>query len=297
MKRFHSWHGMIMLVVAVLIIGTARPTDAAQHYTAVELYGNGEAFDINERDEIAGRADDYAALWKNGGMTLLDRRRSEARGINKQGEIVGVTYDDLGQPYAALWSKHEAVALAGDWRGWSDAMDLNDRGQIVGNLYDDDLGLPILWKNRKLTVLSGGLAFARGINKQGAIVGVVYNELSRPQPALWEKGKLTILDGGWGIANDINDRGQIVGMVFDERWNALPARWENGEMILLPGAWGDAQSINAQGQIVGWVVDQPVMWEQDHMITLSSGWGVARGINDRGYIVGQANGKAMLWLP
>jgi uncharacterized membrane protein len=297
MKRFHSWLGMIMLVVAVLIIGTARPSEAAQSYTAVALYANGEAFDINERDEIVGRADDSAALWKHGVMTRLDRRRSEARGINTQGQIVGVTYDDLGQPYAALWSKREAVALAGDWSGWSDALDLNDRGQIVGNLHDDDLGLPIVWKNRKMTILPGGRAFAQGINTQGQIVGVVYNELHHPRPALWEKGKLTILEGGWGIASDINDRGQIVGMVFDERWNALPARWENGAMILLPGAWGAAQRINTQGQIVGWVGDQPVMWEQDQLITLSRGWGIARGINDHGYIVGQANGKAMLWLP
>jgi probable HAF family extracellular repeat protein len=99
-----------------------------------------EASGINDGGQVVGGLwPNYrAVMWRNGRVTAVAGRGSEARAINNLGQIVGSIsiYSkgglDVLAEYPCLWEKGKLTRLAGLGGKLSAAHDLNDRGQIVG---------------------------------------------------------------------------------------------------------------------------------------------------------------------
>jgi probable HAF family extracellular repeat protein len=111
-----------------------------------------------------------------------------------------------------------------------------------------------------LDVPGASVTAPRGINSQGNVVGLWYNN-SNGQSAiiqgfLWKDGTYTTIDvpGGFGgtFASGINDQGEIVGGYYDGKEHGFLYRDGVFTAIDFPGAvQTDAYGINQQGDIVG----------------------------------------------
>lgn len=104
-------------------------------------YRSSHAFAINNNGQIVGESNGQGFFFIEGKMTALAMpegyTRCAARGINNQGEIVGMA-EKPGQAHACLWSKSRAIDLnetIPSASGWElvYANDINDSGQIIGS--------------------------------------------------------------------------------------------------------------------------------------------------------------------
>lgn len=86
----------------------------------------------------------HAFIWKDGVMTDLGSLSaaygSNARGINKLNQVVGISQDDLGTDRPFLWQSgvmSDLNSMIDPSSGWalSNAISINDQGEIVGSGY------------------------------------------------------------------------------------------------------------------------------------------------------------------
>lgn len=100
----------------------------------VPIAGDGsEATAINAEGEIAGTAQSRAFRYKDGTVTplgTLGGNRSQAKGINDRGAMVGMATDANGQPLSFLYDQSMSALPA---PGYSSAIAINNRGQVVGS--------------------------------------------------------------------------------------------------------------------------------------------------------------------
>jgi len=134
---------------------------------------------------------------------------------------------------------------------------MNNQRRSVGFCGDD----PATWYRGEQTILpstDGVYAYARGLNDNGSIVGVLGYSLSDNSAAavLWSRGELTVVDPlGW--ATNINNRGDVVGALGENGSDEnplTPVWWDkhgDGPVELTPGDVGVARAINDSGTIVG----------------------------------------------
>lgn len=168
-------------------------------------YGNSQAVDINDTEQIAGwtvsisyswnssSTDLYTPwIWQSGTITNLPSLSSGlthngnvggslTTAINASGDIVGYSYDYSGRSHACLW--HDGVIT--------------------------DLGLlcPCLDNSA-----------AMDINSAGQIAGYYFDSSGNQHACIWQDGAM--IDLGYGSALAINDRGQIIGS--DRIWQPVP---------------------------------------------------------------------------
>ena len=161
----------------------------------------------------------HAFLAKNGVVTdlgtLPGASSSYASGINKNGDVVGYSYDANNQPRAVLWRNGSLVDL-GVLPGATSSVanSVNDQGVVVGS----SGGRLFTWKDGLMTDLgkysADTVASARTINNNNEITGYAnipgtYTYYSFK----WSQGAFTTLDpviqNGKCSAGDINDVGQI----------------------------------------------------------------------------------------
>jgi len=153
----------------------------------------GDAFAINDNDEIVGRwqrtrsswYDSVAFHWANGQMTQLPdlgvrNGLSFAYDINNAGHIVGQAEHPAGNQRAVLWRDGGVVDLgASPGQSESSAYGINDAGQIVGSdVMPDGYASAFLWQSGRLFSLHhfGESTYAEDINDFGVAVGhVVYS--------------------------------------------------------------------------------------------------------------------------
>jgi len=236
--------------------------------------------------------------------------RGQAWGINNQGTIVGVVFDNISaQPvyWASTASNPNPLSkLVSATQGQANG--INNQGTIVGSNTLDDDDVPVYWSSttasspNTLPLRPGYIAGeAFDINNQGTIVG--YNTVdSNTVPVYWSSiaatapSELLGLAGATeGQATGINNQGNIVGVNKVENVS-VPVYWSSvtstpSRLLLLPGATlGFARDINNQGNIVGFMgvenVVVPVYWSSAAsppiQMSLLPGdtLGFANGIND-----------------
>lgn len=275
------------------------------------LGGASEAFAISENGKVAGMytpgAYEQAFLWEDGvmqGLGTLGGARSQARGVNDAGQVVGYSLKSSGYNHAFLWQNGTMIDL-GTLSGGeiSMAFAINNAGQVVGQ--SDTAAYKwhaFRWSGgmADLGALGGGHSFGYGINESGAAVGAstigVLPDIT-DHATRWSGGMQDLGTGGWANsrAYGMNDNGQVVGRVATgSEWNAF--RYDGG-MQSLGGNQSTAWDINNDGLIVGESDGQAILWENGQMKNLNSlidpalGWTLqsARGINEKGQIVGKGS--------
>jgi uncharacterized repeat protein (TIGR01451 family) len=263
---------------------------------------------------LSARAATYA-VWDLG---TLGGTRSEARGINNLGQIVGYTYNATNSSRAFLWQNSAMSDL-----GAGAAFGISDAGHVV---LVDGAGNYFRWQGGSSTRL-GALTNAHKleaykVNAAGTVAGLSGTRLDPPglyveRAVSWTGATPTVLgssDSLYSRAWNISDSGMIVGQQqvivgSDTRVHA----WVFGGAgdINTLTAWKNstARAVNDAGQVAGFVFNHPLLldatpfiWDAAGGMRLlgSSGYSFAQAlsINSSGTAVGCAgpSGSAVMWL-
>jgi probable HAF family extracellular repeat protein len=245
------FHSFALKDGVVTDLGALSPGD--QNCTnAQAVNARGEVVGVSENgliDPITGLIEDRAVLWKNGKVNdlgTLGGPHSVAFGINNRSQIVGLSLNDVPDPFSILDVLAYGTANGTQTRGF-----LWDRGHM------QDLG-----------TLGGPDAFAQFINQRGQVTGASFTN-STPNattgiptldPFLWENGTMTdlgTLGGTNGSPSALNNTGQVIGvsnLAGDQ--TSDPFLWEKGNLIDLATTTIGAtvvtvNAINDAGEIVG----------------------------------------------
>lgn len=310
--------GLLLLLVSTNA-GYTMP-----QYTITDL---GEAWGwfarINDSGQVVlttGR--EYVVLYDKGTFTniggLSGSSDSKSYGINKSGQITGVSHYSVGGfDRAFIYDNGTMIDLGTLGGSNSTAYGMNNLGQVVGSSSVASApygGYAFLYNNGSMTnlgSLSGnGESCALDINDNGQVVGWSSVTGSAFQRAfLYDNGTmidLGTLGEGQSRAYAINNTGQIVGTVSvfisgEHKNHAM--LYANGVMTdlgTLGGALSSANDINDSGQIVGaatitdgnvyhgFIYQNGIMTDLNSLIDPSLGWYIqyAQAINNSGQIVG-----------
>jgi probable HAF family extracellular repeat protein len=240
-------------------------------------------------------------------------RRSEARGINTGGDVVG--WCEVPGP---LYAIPRAVA----WRGGqigdlgtlgglvSEAWGINADGVIVGESYTPgNVGIhAVVWRDGVIADLGTLVGFgdvfgsmAYGIDPVGRIVGRSMTGARVYHAVMWEGGSITdlgTLGGATSVAYAISPSGTVVGSSETEFGATHAFLWRGGTMTdlgTLGGTRSVAYAINPAGDVVGSSTtssgeEHATLWPKGGGVvdlgTLGRAKSVATGINPAGQIVG-----------
>ena len=235
--------------------------------------GSSAAFWINSSGWITGNSENgetdpvipglpevRAVLWKSGhirDLGTLGGSTSFSQAINDQGQITGLTLNDVSDPFSYYYQFLFCLpfqicpANATETRGF---------------VWDEKDGM------RDIGTLGGPDAFPSLINRRGQVAGFSYvNSVPNPttglptyHPFLWEKGKGMKDLGSFGgtqtaSVNGLNDRGEVVGglLLPGDQINH-PFLWDGKKLIDLTVppfggdiADGEAMWVNNAGDVVG----------------------------------------------
>jgi probable HAF family extracellular repeat protein len=218
------------------------------------------AFGINDLGQIVGIYQDsggwHGYLWTHGRFVTIDLpnpgpSRTEPRGINRSGQIVGYRADNI--PYSGSYSglRHFLLEADGSVTTHPDPFGIrpeyygiNDRGEIVGEVFPIGNATSFLRAFGTETEVLG-VHVAYGINNRGQIVGVGHSEDPRVSDGLVYTPPSLIGDVS-GIASPDNTRIPLSSVIVDNNlttWTLGP-----GEEILHDGA----QVVGAYGSQILW---------------------------------------------
>lgn len=303
MKDRSSWRAGIV-VAGFVFAGMAQSAPQTYHVNIIKMTvlgtlggGDSSAYDVNNRGVIVGYSKNTALArravrWKDGAISDLgtpaSSYRSIARGINDNGEIVGLYGDPDEFNYQAFyWSAGTGVITLNrslypgrsfDSSYVGAARAINNSGIIVGSVeaspLDGDVpfkrcfrSLPVRWANAfapprilHCPEAGDGPNSASGINSSGSIAGYDYNGSSADVGFQWKDGATTHVPAPFLGSNPrmvgINDAGVLVGSADMTGTTTIAIRWtgSGGSEWLgtLPGGeTSRATDVNAQGFITG----------------------------------------------
>lgn len=242
---------------------------------------------------------------------------SEARAVNNQGVVVGVSDAGISWQRAFVWENGVLTELPGgppNVRSW--ANDINDAGQIAGVIMNDGVNqMATLWENRNpisLGSFGGTQSGAMKIDQSGRVVGWAMFSPDptnrRYRPFLYENGVMTNLglapSEPYAEATAISDNGQFI--VGDGPISQRSAQM-NGPLVFdsingvsplgtLGGRSGSCRAVNDNGWMVGatdngilgatgYYCDHAFLYRDEKMIDL----GVVYGNASRAYAVNNLN--------
>jgi probable HAF family extracellular repeat protein len=253
---------------------------------------------INERGDVVGLAESgqidpqlgipavVSVLWKDGQIfnlgVLPGGFESVANTVNNRGQIVGVSFNGVPDPFsmagvgiqlrAYLWEKGTMSDLGTLGGPDAQAFFINDRGQITGDSYTNSIPNPktgqpdthaFLWEKgtmQDLGTLGGTFSAVASLNEAGQVAGAstIAGDAAN-HPFLWDGDTmqdLGTLGGETGEAFSMNQSGDVVGRA-DVPGSASHHGflWSNGQMTDLGTLNGQpcttARSVNALKQVVG----------------------------------------------
>jgi probable HAF family extracellular repeat protein len=245
------------------------------------VLGDGRAYDVNARGQVAGAsASSVATLWSGGTRTLLVQGNPAvppgntwADAINDAGDVAitwrptvgGSGGRSPGKVFLLRGGTLREVASATN----AEAAAINQAGWIagsVGSLVDQTLQ-GFLWRDGQTSYIGAGVTSARDVNAGGQVAGGAYRAYS------WRDGSTAYgipadsagRIAAMSVAEGINDGGDVVGWVAGSGGNpqGWAFVWRGGTLAdvnrLVPaGDWifERAQDINNRGQIVGYGVQR-----------------------------------------
>jgi len=206
-------------------------------------------------------------------LATLGGDNSEALGINRKGQVVGIAEDDFPVEWPFLKDPDQAMQNLGGFPGggWviggtlGRAFGVNNAGQVVGWAYDAN-GFPWAFLKKgnqdmeNLGALGGNASYARGINDAGQVVGDAIDANGIFWAFQMNTGQamqnLGSLKGEGSVAYAINNNGQVVGSAdtgegFDRAFLKNPNQKMMEDLGALGGTWSKAYAINDRGWIVG----------------------------------------------
>jgi probable HAF family extracellular repeat protein len=239
---------------------------------------------------------------------------TQATGINRLGQVIGVASTPTGEYHAMLWIDGIAHDLGVPSAGsFAAASDINDQGQVTVS----SGGRGFLWNAgsyRDLGTLGGTLGSLLALNNPGQVAGTSTTAAGETHAFFWTASGMTdlgTLGGTFSFAADINDRSQVVGTAATATGSQHVFLWEAGTLTDLgtpsnsSSDFSQAIAINGAGQVIGLAFNaagqlHSFLWAGGQPTDLGGGsYALAQAINDRGQVVGEAdvNGAdvAFLW--
>ena len=249
---------------------------------------------------------------------------SQAKAVNRRGQVVGTSRDALGRTRAFLWEDTLGIVDLKPLTGVnSSANDINDGGEIAGGgdtgFGDFHAYLLSAGTSFDLGTLGGNESEALAVNGRGQVAG---HSRGATAPAkhgfvIAEPGTmidLGTLGGATSIAHDLNETGDAVGLAETRSgqpraflWTATDGMRDLGTL----GAASMALGINNRSEVVGGSGHAFLWTARGGMVdlgTLGGRTSCADAINDAGCVVGasqtgasDARGlpvtHAFLWTP
>jgi len=245
------------------------------------------------------------------GLGTLGGAVSQAKAVNRRGQVVGTSRDGLGRTRAFLWQEDLGIVDLKPLTGVNtSANDINKNGEITGggDTGFGDFHAYLLSEGTSfdLGTLGGNESEALAVNGRGQVVGhsrvggaVVKHAFAIPEPGrMLDLGSL----GGAGttsIAHDVNDAGSAVGLTETRTGQPHAFLWTAVDGMRDLGALGAAPSIalgiNNRAEVVGGSGHAFLWTEQAGMVdlgTLGGRTSCANDINDLGCIVGVSQMEA-----
>lgn len=243
---------------------------------------------------------------------------SQAKSVNRAGQVVGTSRDALGRTRAFLWQEDLGIVDLQPLTGVNtSANDINENGEITGggDTGFGDFHAYLLSEGTSfdLGTLGGNESEALAVNRRGQVAGhsriagaVVKHAFLIPDPGrMLDLGSL----GGGGamsIAHDVNDAGAVVGLAETRTGQPHAFLWTGAAGMRDLGALGAAPSMalgtNNRTEVVGGSGHAFLWTEHAGMVdlgTLGGRTSCANDINDLGCIVGvsQTDGTDARGLP
>jgi uncharacterized membrane protein len=286
----------------------------------------GEAFAINNADQVVGELGNRGFLWDaDGGVRGVGAPCSPSRAtaINDHGVVAGYgtcpgaqgdrafTWADgqltiLQIPDGGTYSRAQGINIHGQVAGTADCTTCGNMGYTNAFLWSDGAVRPLLsssfaaWSGKGWGINAHGqVAASRGYTSSS--IGVDAFLCGAQCESLGRVPTQAIIFGPEEYAYAVNDVGQVTGTSMLRRdgvqiWRAVV--WENKQPRVL--GTGVGYAINSAGHVVGTSTENymetgiAVLWRDgqqfnlNHHIDPASGWVLvrARGIDDHGHIVG-----------
>ena len=220
-----------------------------------------------------------AFLWTpNQGYTLLQslggNHDTEAYGINKQGQIVGLSVNAKGYLHACLWTDPAQAPIdlgSADDPNWSEAWGINDAGLIVGNYFSDPAHKHAYkWtapmQGTDLGTLGGKTSEAWGVNNAGQIVGDAADSQEISRACIWPPGSQSPQSLGLSYplssANCINNQGNVAGYYSPsgkgDDDQAFYWEYQTKKIFSITPQlyYNSALGISDANQVVGWAMQE-----------------------------------------
>jgi len=229
---------------------------------------------------------------------------SQAKAVNRRGQVVGTSRDGLGRTRAFLWQENLGIVDLQPLTGVNtSANDINEKGEIAGggDTGFGDFHAYLLSEGTSfdLGTLGGNESEALAVNGRGQVAGHSRSGGAGATPkhafVIAEPGTmidLGSLGGATSVAHDLNDRGEAVGLAETKTgaprafvWTATDGMRDLGTLRAASMALG----INDRTEVVGGSGHAFLWTPRGGMVdlgTLGGRTSCANAINEAGCIVG-----------